>query len=220
MISLKCSNQPISPPPTPPSRAQAAMLRSRHRISNRAPPPLPPSTDRRVTQSQNACNARVPGRGQIAADDVRLAQQGPQIVGTSRSSASGAATLSSWTTSDTPGWQVATLQADTGIQRPGRRGAAALGEADARTLAMGVTGTPDDILAAWPSSARQAPTPSTSTCTTSRTPTTSGSLAAKSSRRSPRFSSERAGPRPPAGSARAGMKVTRHVSPANVPAGS
>jgi hypothetical protein len=61
---------------------------------------------------------------------------------------------------------------------------------------LGVTGTPGDILAAWPSSARQAPTPSTSTCTTSRTPATSGSLTAKSSRRSPRFSTERAGPRP------------------------
>jgi len=88
------------------------MLRGRHRISNHAPPPLPPSTDCSVTQSQNACDARVPGRGQIAADYVRSAQQGPQIVGTSRSSTCGAAALSSWTYADPatmPTWAAGSL---------------------------------------------------------------------------------------------------------------
>ena len=60
------------------------------------------------------------------------------------------------------------------------RRAAALGEAGARMLRMGVTGAPGDVAAGWPSCGRPARIPCTSTCTTWRTWTTSGCSAARS----------------------------------------
>ena len=60
------------------------------------------------------------------------------------------------------------------------RRAAALGEAGARMLRMGVTGTPGDVAARLAELRQPAPTPSTSTCTTWPTPATSGYSAARS----------------------------------------
>jgi hypothetical protein len=191
MISLKCSNQPISPPPTPPSRAQAAMLRGRHRISNRAPPPLPPP------QTAVLLRVRMPAMPEFPAADRSLPITCGRRSKVHRLSVHPDRPLLARRPCHRrhrvlPVGRSPRCKSTPGSSGQAARGAAALGEADTRMLAMGVTGTPGDILAAWPSSARQAPTPSTSTCTTSRTPTTSGSLAAKSSRRSPRFSTERA----------------------------